>query len=127
MIFLMGRHKSGASMLSLTRVLEILTYKTVCFMGHKNRQTMAVCDSSYQLAGLIEMDGTYFGDPKPGKRGRGATVCIASPTGDTTKMKAFNPVSVLLGSDKHQTLSKPTATYAVFYPDMIHYLPHESW
>ena len=29
-------------------------------------------DANYQLAGLIEMDDTYFGAPKPGKRGRGA-------------------------------------------------------
>jgi len=37
MIFLMGRQKSGASMLSLQRILEIRTYKTVWVMGHKIR------------------------------------------------------------------------------------------
>ena len=46
MIFLMGRQKSGASMLSL--------------------------HAAYKLAGLIELDDTYVGGPKPGKRGRGA-------------------------------------------------------
>ena len=73
MIFLMGRQKSGVSMLSLQRILEIRTYKTVWVMGHKIRQAMAERDAYYKLAGLIEMDDTYFGGPKPGKRGRGAT------------------------------------------------------
>ena len=41
-------------------------------MGHKIRQAMAVRDADYKLAGLIELDDTYIGGPKPGKRGRGA-------------------------------------------------------
>jgi len=72
MIFLMGRQKSGISMLSLQRMLEIRTYKTVWTMGHKIRKAMAERDAYYKLAGLIEVDDTYFGAPKPGKRGRGA-------------------------------------------------------
>ena len=72
MIWLMGRRKSGISMKSLQRMLEIKTYKTVWTMGHKIRQALAERDADYQLAGLIEMDDTYFGAPKPGKRGRGA-------------------------------------------------------
>jgi hypothetical protein len=52
---------------------EIKTYKTVWTMGHKIRKAMTERDASYKLAGLIEMDDTYFGPPKPGKRGRGAT------------------------------------------------------
>jgi hypothetical protein len=73
MIWLMGRQKSGISMLSLQRMLEIITYKTVWTMGHKIRQAMAEPDANYKLAGLIEMDDTYFGAPKPSKRGRGAS------------------------------------------------------
>jgi hypothetical protein len=38
MIFLMGRQKSGISMLSLKRMLEIKGYRTVWVMGH-NRLT----------------------------------------------------------------------------------------
>ena len=72
MIFLMGRQKSRASMLSLQRILEIRTYKPVRAMGHKIRKAMAERDAGYKLAGLIEMDDTYIGGPKPGKRGRGA-------------------------------------------------------
>src|ERR1700690_2031036 len=35
LIWLMGRQKSGISMLSLQRMLEIKSYKTVWTMGHK--------------------------------------------------------------------------------------------
>jgi len=66
----MGRQKSGISMLSMQRMLEIKTYKTVWTMGHKIRKALADRDANYKLAGLIEMDDTYFGAPKPGKRGR---------------------------------------------------------
>ena len=67
-----GAPKSGISMKSLQRMLEIKTYKTVWTMGHKIRKALAHPDANYKLAGLIEMDDTYFGAPKPGKRGRGA-------------------------------------------------------
>jgi hypothetical protein len=56
MIFLMGRQKSGVSMLSRQRVLKIRTYKTVWTMGHKIRPALAARDASYPLAGLLEMD-----------------------------------------------------------------------
>ena len=72
MILLIGRQKSGISMLSLQRLLEIKTYRTVWTMGHKIRKAMTDRDSSYQLAGLLEMDDAFFGPSKPGKRGRGA-------------------------------------------------------
>jgi transposase-like protein len=72
MIFLMGRQKSGISMLSLKKMLQIKGYRTVWIMGHKIRKAMAERDAYYKLAGIIEMDDTYFGAPKSGKRGRGA-------------------------------------------------------
>ncbi len=73
MIWLMRRQESGISMLTLQRILEIKTYKTVWTMGHKIRKAMAERDACYRLAGLIEMDDTYFGAPKPGKHSQGAT------------------------------------------------------
>ena len=73
LIWLMGRQKRGISMLSLQRMLDIQSYKTVWTMGHKIRKALGDRDAHYQLAGLIEMDDTYVGAPKPGKRGRGAT------------------------------------------------------
>ncbi len=60
--------------------------KTAWTMGHKIRQALAARDANYKLAGLIEMDDTYFGAPKPGKRGHGAAgkakvvVAVETPT-----------------------------------------------
>lgn len=72
LIFLMGRQKSGVSMMSLQRMLEIKSYKTIWIMGHKIRHAMAHRDSYYKLAGLVELDDTYIGSKKSGKQGRGA-------------------------------------------------------
>ena len=92
-----GAAKSGASMLSLQRILEIRTYKTVWVMGHKIRKAMAERDAGYKLAGLIGMDDTYVGGPKPGKRGRGAVgkskvvVAVETP-GDKPRFAAMHQV-----------------------------------
>ena len=94
----MGRQKSGTSMLSLQRILEIRTYKTVWVMGHKIRKAMAERDAGYKLAGLIELDDTYIGGPKPGKRGRGAAgkskvvVAVETP-GNKPRFAAMRQVS----------------------------------
>jgi hypothetical protein len=49
MIWLMGRQKSGIFMLSLQRMLEINSHKTVWTMGHKICQPMADQDAHYKL------------------------------------------------------------------------------
>jgi transposase-like protein len=104
MIFLMARQKSGISMLSLQRMLNIKTYRTVWVMGHKIRKGMAHRDAYYKLAGLIEMDDTYFGSSKPGKRGRGAggktKVVVAVETkGDKAGFATMQPVERLSGDE----------------------------
>jgi hypothetical protein len=68
----MGRQKSGIAMTSLQRILEIGSYKTVWTMGQTIRKAMDERDAQYELAGLMEIDDTHFGSPKPGKRGCGA-------------------------------------------------------
>lgn len=110
MIFLMGRQKSGISMLSLQRMLEIKTYKTVWTMGHKIRKAMAKRDVYYKLAGLIEIDDTYFGSPKPGKRGRGAEgkakVVVAVETkGDKPGFATMQQIENLSGDCIYQALN----------------------
>lgn len=73
MLFLLSRDKHGVSMKGLQRLLGIGSYQTVWTMAHKLRRAMAARDARYQLAGLVEVDDTYFGGKKkPGKRGRGA-------------------------------------------------------
>jgi transposase-like protein len=104
MIWLMGRQKSGISMLSLQRMLEIKSYKTVWTMGHKIRKALAHRDAYYKLAGLIEMDDTYFGAPKPGKRGRGAAgkakvvVAVETPA-DKPRFAAMRMVPRVSGEE----------------------------
>lgn len=41
-------------------------------MWDKIRKAMADRDAHYKLEGLVEMDDSYFGGSKLGKRGRGA-------------------------------------------------------
>jgi hypothetical protein len=72
LIWLMGRQKSGISMLSMQRMLEIRNCKDVWTLGHKIRKALANRGAHHKLVVLMEMDDTYFGVPKPGKRGRGA-------------------------------------------------------
>ncbi len=109
MIFLIGRQKSGISMLSLQRMLEIKDYKTVWTMGHKIRKAMAERDAYYKLAGLIEVDDTYFGAPKAGKRGRGAAgkakvVVSVETQGDKPGFATMQQVETLSGESISQVL-----------------------
>jgi hypothetical protein len=57
-------------------MLEIKSYKTVWTMGHKIRKAMAERDAYYKLAGLIEIDDTYFGSPKSGKETHKGTTFV---------------------------------------------------
>ena len=91
-------------MLSLQQIVEIRIYKTVWVMGHKIRQAMAERDADYKLAGLIELDDTYVGGPKPGKRGRGAAgkskvmVAVETP-GDKPRFAAMRQVPRVSGDE----------------------------
>ena len=99
-----GRQKSGASRLSLQRILEIRTYKTVGVMGHKIRKAMAARDAHYKLAGLIELDDTWVGGPKPGKCSRGAAgkskVLVAAETpGNKRRFAAMRQIPRVSGGE----------------------------
>jgi transposase-like protein/ribosomal protein L37AE/L43A len=63
--------KYGANALGLKRVLGIGSYQTAWLWLHKLRIAM-VRPSRERLSGNIEIDETYLGGSKPGKRGRGA-------------------------------------------------------
>ena len=122
MIWLMGRQKSGISMLALQRMLEIKTYKTVWTMGHKIRKAMAARDASYKLAGLIEMDDTYFGAPKPGKRGRGAAgkakvvVAVETPA-DKPRFAAMRMVPQVSHAEIQPLIKERVVSEAVIKTD----------
>lgn len=106
----MGRQKSGISMLSVQRMLVIKSYKTIGVMGHKIRKAMAHRDAYYRLAGLIEIDDTYFGSFKPGKRGLGAqgkaTVVVAvEMKGGKAAFVTMQQVKRLSAAEIHTTFT----------------------
>lgn len=63
--------KNGASAKGIQRVLELGSYQTAWAWLHKLRRAM-VRPGRDRLSGTIEIDETYVGGEKPGKRGRGA-------------------------------------------------------
>lgn len=63
--------KHGVSALGLQRVLDLRSYETAWTWMHKLRCAM-VRPGRERLSGVVEVDETYYGGEKPGKRGRGA-------------------------------------------------------
>jgi transposase-like protein len=63
--------KYGANALGLQRVLGLRTYRIAWTWLHKLRYAM-VRPGRDRLSGSVEVDETYIGAEKPGKRGRGA-------------------------------------------------------
>lgn len=63
--------KHGVSALGLQRVLDLKSYRTAWTWMHKLRCAM-VRPGRDRLSGVVEVDETYYGGEKPGKRGRGA-------------------------------------------------------
>jgi transposase-like protein len=73
MIYFMTQSKHSYSISGLQRLLNISAYNTAWSMSQKIRHAMSDRDATYKLAGLIEMDDSYFGTRHAeGKRGRGA-------------------------------------------------------
>jgi transposase-like protein len=63
--------KNGVSAKGLQRVLGFQRYETIWIWLHKLRTAM-VRPGRDHLSGIVEVDETYIGGKKPGKRGRGA-------------------------------------------------------
>jgi len=63
--------KHGVSALGLQRALGLGSYRTTWTWLHKLRYAM-VRPGRDRLSGMVEVDETYIGGQKPGKRGRGA-------------------------------------------------------
>jgi len=63
--------KYGVSALGLQRVLGLGSYRTAWTWLHKLRRAM-VRPGRDRLSGTVEVDETYVGGERPGKRGRGA-------------------------------------------------------
>lgn len=63
--------KHGVSALGMQRALGLGSYRTAWTWLHKLRYAM-VRPGRDRLSGIVEVDETYIGGQKPGKRGRGA-------------------------------------------------------
>jgi transposase-like protein len=63
--------KNGASALGLQHIIGLGSYKTAWTWLHKLRRAM-VRPGRDKLSGTVQVDETYIGGEKPGKRGRGA-------------------------------------------------------
>lgn len=70
-IWYVTNQKHGVSAKGLARVLGVDRYMTVWTWLHKLRVAM-VRPGRDRLSGTVEVDETYIGGPRPGKRGRGA-------------------------------------------------------
>ena len=78
--------KNGASAMGLKRILGLGSYRTAWVWLHKLRRAM-VTPGRDHLTGTVEVDESYIGGKKTGKRGRGAAgkslVVIAAEVKDT--------------------------------------------
>ena len=70
-IWWVASQKNGVSAKGVQRVLELGSYQTAWAWMHKLRRSM-VRPGRDRLNGIIEVDETYIGGEKSGKRGRGA-------------------------------------------------------
>lgn len=71
MIWWVAGQKNGASALGLKRMLGLGSYETAWTWLHKLRRAM-VRPGQDRLTGTVQVDETFIGGAKPGKRGRGA-------------------------------------------------------
>jgi len=70
-IWYMVNQKNGVSAIGLQKSLGLGSYHTAWEWLHKLRRAM-VRPGRDRLSGLVEMDETFIGGERPGKRGRGA-------------------------------------------------------
>lgn len=70
-IWLVTSQKNGASAKGIQRVLGLGSYETAWTWLHKLRRAM-VRPGRDRLRGSVDVDETYVGGERPGKRGRGA-------------------------------------------------------
>ena len=71
-IFLLHSLKKGISSIQLAKYLGV-TQKTGWFMLQRIRYAVEHDSFKKPLSGIVEIDETYIGGTRPGKRGRGAS------------------------------------------------------
>jgi len=63
--------KNGASAVTIQKIMGLGSYRTAWAWLQKLRRAM-ITPARDNLSGVVEVDETYVGGGKPGKRGRGA-------------------------------------------------------
>ncbi len=104
--------KSGASALGVQRVLGLGSYRTAWNWMHKLRRAM-VRPGRDRLAGVVEVDETFLGGPRPGKRGRGAvgkTLVLIAAQADGPKIGRIRLARI---SDASAASLEPTVQQAI--------------
>lgn len=85
-IYFVASDKRGISACTLAGKLDI-SYETAWYMLVRIRKAMDHRESQYMLAGIVELDDSYFGAKIKGKRGRAAgnqsvIVCVSKDSKD---------------------------------------------
>jgi hypothetical protein len=95
--------KYGASALGMQRILGLGSYRTAWHWLHKLRRAM-VRPGRDRLAGTVEVDETFIGGERPGKRGRGAagkTLVVIVSQADGTRIGRIRLARVASASGNH--------------------------
>lgn len=95
--------KYGASALGMQRILGLGSYHTAWHWLHKLRRAM-VRPGRDRLAGTVEVDETFIGGERPGKRGRGAagkTLVVIAAQAAGTKIGRIRLARVVSASGNH--------------------------
>lgn len=113
--------KNGASALGLRRALGLGCYKTAWTWLHKLRRAMVRPERDL-LSGTIQVDGTYIGGEKTGKRGRGAAgktlvVIVAQEEGHITGRIRMKCVLDASGDSLESTIKETVEPGSVIKTD----------
>lgn len=71
-IYRLAQDKKGCSALLISKEIDV-SYPTAWLMAHKIRQAMLANSSQRLLQQVVELDDTYLGGCRSGRRGRGAS------------------------------------------------------
>ncbi len=120
-IWLVTSQKNGASAKGVQRVLGLGSYETAWTWLHKLRRAM-VRPGRDSLSGTIDVDETYIGGERPGKRGRGAAgktlvLIAAQHDGDGIGRIRLAQAPDLLGQTLGRAVQTMVATGSVVRTD----------
>jgi len=114
--------KYGTNALGLQRILGFGSYHTAWLWLHKLRCAM-VRPGRDRLSGIVDVDETYIGGEKPGKRGRGAigkalvVVAVEVTTNGKLGRIRLNRVADASGQSLEGAVTKTVEPHSVIHTD----------